>query len=130
MQYVGGKKEVITIRKDILPNTTDVISERIKADCTIEEIRMRFYVGQQLALEVYPFVEHKGRKIESFFTFPSTTKNTIAGDDDYLVFPVSVPCQYDDYVKIQCWNTDLTNTYTLAVDIVIDYMAGMERAGN
>lgn len=124
---IGSKKEVITIRKEILPNTTDVISERIKSDCTIEEIRIRFYQGQQLALEVYPFVEHKGHKIESFFTFPNTSKTTLAGDDDYFVFPVSVPCEYDDFVKVQCWNKDLTNTYTLAIDMVVDYLGGQTR---
>lgn len=124
---VESKKEVIVIRKEIPSGFTDVISERIKADCTIEEIRIRFYRGQQLSLKVYPFVEHKGHKIESFFTFPSTTDNTLAGDDDYFVFPVSVPCEYDDYIKIHCHNIDGSYDYTLAVDIVVDYLGGKQR---
>lgn len=122
-----SKKEVISFRKEIAPNSSDVIAERVKTDCTIEEIRIRFYQGQQLSFEVYPFVEHKGHKLESFFTFPSTTKTTLAGDDDYFVFPVSIPCEYDDFIKVQCWNKDATNTYTLAVDIVVDYLGGKTR---
>lgn len=128
MEYIGGKKEVIIFRKQIAPSTSNfLITERIKADCTIEEIRVRFYVGQQLSLEVLPRIKHKGRKYESFFTFPSQTNSILAGDDDYLVFPVSMDAEYDDEIEILVNNKDVTNTYTLAVDIVLDYANGMDR---
>lgn len=129
MSYHEGIKEIISFRKDIAPNTKDVLAERIKDNCTIEEIRVRFYTGQQGALKVYPFVEHKGHKMESFFTFPSTTNNYLNGDDDYFVFPVSIPCDYDDYVKVQVENTDGTYAYTCVVDMVIDYAGGKQRVG-
>lgn len=123
------KKEVLSFRKIINANTTDVLHERIKADGTIEEIRIRFYTGQQKSLQLNPFVEHKGNKIEQIISYPSTTDNFISGDDDYFIFPISVPVEYDDYFKIHAKNIDPTYNYTVTVDVVIDYLGGKERAG-
>lgn len=122
-----SKKEIVSFRKEVASLFEHTLTERIKADCTIEELRVRFYPGQQLSLEVYPYVKHKGNKIESFFTFPKQTDNVLRGDDDYFIFPVSIPCEYDDELVVYTKNTDPNYDYNLSVDIVIDYLGGKQR---
>jgi hypothetical protein len=122
-----NKKEVISFRKVIPANTTDVLAERIKTDGTIEQLSVKFYQGQQKALRVIPFVEHKGHMIEQMLTYPSTTDNYLAGDNDYFKYDIVIPVEYDDFVKVQAVNTDLTNEMTLVVDVTIDYFGGKQR---
>lgn len=98
------KKEVISFRKEINASKTDVLQERIKSDGTIEEIRVRFYQGVQKSLQVEPFIEHKGHQIEQMISYPSTTDQFISGDDDYFIYPVSVPVEYDDFIKVKAKN--------------------------
>lgn len=119
-----SKKEIVSFRKVILANTTDVLHERIKADGTIENVKIRLYQGNQKSLRVRPYVEHKGSKIEDVITYASTSDNFISGDDDYFVFDITVPVQYDDYIKIWVQNVDGTYDYTLSVDVEVDYIGG------
>lgn len=127
MSYEMSKKEIVAFRKTIPANTSDVLAERIKADGTIEELRVRFYQGQQKALQVHIFVEHKGSKIEEMITYPSTSDGFLSGDDDYFIFPVSIPVAYDDYLKVAVKNTETQYPYSLSCDIVIDYLGGKNR---
>lgn len=118
---MSTKKEIVSFRKDIAPNTNDWLQERIKANGVVTEIRVRFYPGVERSLKVRPYVEHKGKKPEDMFTYPATTEPFITGDDDYYTFPVWVEVAYDDFVKIYVQNTELTYTYTLVVDVVVQY---------
>lgn len=124
LQDYESKKEIVSFRKLIPPNTTDVIGERIKADGTIESVKVRIYQGVQKALQINPFVEHKGNKLEDMITYPSTTDPYISGDDDYLEFDVTIPVEYDDFLKVWVKNTDATNSYTLVLDVEVDYIGG------
>jgi hypothetical protein len=126
-KYDTNKKEVISFRKVISPLEVITIKERIKAPGTVEELRVRFYRGQQLALEVLPYIEHKGRQIEELITFAEGTEGVLQGDDDYFVFPVVASVDYDDYIKVRVVNKDTTYSYTLSVDVVIDYYGGHRR---
>ena len=121
------KREVVSFRKTIAAGTSDTLVERVKAAGTIEEIRVKFYLGQTGDLRVRPFVEHKGRKIEDVITYPSTANPYLSGEDDYFVFPISISVGYDDYIKVWVQNVDAVNSYTLVVDYVIDYLGGKNR---
>lgn len=125
---VPDAKEVISFRYDVLPNTMITLGERIKGDCTVDEIRIRFYQGQQLSLEVYPFIQHKGNMVESFFTYAGGSKQVISGENDYFVFPISIACEENDQVKVRIQNKDAVNTYTASIDVVVDYLGGTARA--
>lgn len=123
-----NKKEVISFRQPINPNTVDqIFKTRVKSDGTVEEVRVRFYRGQQLALQVDPIVFHKGNKREDLIYYAQGTHNYLAGDDDYFVYPVVVPVEADDYVSVMVSNTDPANTYTMCVDIILDYYGGKDR---
>lgn len=115
------RTEVVTFRKTIPPNTTDVLAERVKENGYVEQVYLRFYRGQEMSLEVTPFVEHKGRQIDHFFTYPSTAKEYLTGDDDEFSYPVTLPIEYDDFLKVKVRNKDLEYEYDLVVDMIIRY---------
>jgi hypothetical protein len=115
------KTEVISFRKVIPKNTNTVIKERVKANGSVKEIRVRFFPGQQLALQVKPYILHKNFLTEDFFTYPSTTDGFLTGDDDYLVFPVTIEVELDDEIAVWANNTDVNWDYNLVVDMVIVY---------
>jgi hypothetical protein len=122
-----NKKEVIAIRKTIPAGTTVDILERIKAPGTVEELRVRFYAGQERELHVFPVILHKGNQAENLLTYPNGSENYLSGEDDALIFPCVLSVDNDDQLKITAININATYNYTLSVDIVIDYYAGKNR---
>lgn len=104
-----------------------ILKERVKDNGTIEGIRVRFYSGQQLALRVNPYIEHKGQKIENLLTYSEGSNPWLAGDDDPFEYPCVVTVEYDDYVKVWVQNTDAANDYDLVLDVIIDYYNGQNR---
>ena len=115
------KKEVVTFRKSMGAGTSGTITERLKDDGFIEEVRIRFYPGVERQLQVSPFILHKENRREDLFTFPEGTEKYITGDNDYLIFPVSLEFAYDDEIQVSYVNTDINYPYTLVVDIVVSY---------
>lgn len=116
------KAEVISFRKDINPNSSETLRERVKADGSLIEIRVRFYPGQERSLQIRPFVQLFNNLQEDVFTYgDGTTENYLSGDDDYFIYPVQVDLKMDDVVCILATNTDSTYAYTCVVDCVIQY---------
>lgn len=125
MEY-SNRKEVISFRKRITAGQTVGFSERVKAAGTVEGVKVKFYVGQEKSLQVYPYIEHKGRKYESLITYPEGTDNYLSGDDEDNTYDVVVPVDNDDYVKVNVTNTSAYD-YDLSCDISIDYYGGKNR---
>jgi hypothetical protein len=117
------KAEVLAIRKQIAAGATGTLSERIKDDGRISEVRARFYAGQERALRVKPYILHKAQRTEDMFTYVEGSEEFLSGDDDTFTFPVSVGVQYDDELKVWYQNTS-SFEYTLVLDIVIIYTEG------
>lgn len=115
------KKEPISFRYDIQPLGSVTIEERIKDTGYIEEFRIRFYPGQERALKVRPFVEHKGSRQEELVTYPSGTEPFFSGDDDYFVYPSFIGVEYDDMLKVYAENTSDLYVYTLVIDVIVNY---------
>jgi hypothetical protein len=125
--HVASKKEVVTVRKTILANTSGKLRERIKDSGTVEELRLRFYPGQSRALRVVPYILHKGEQREDLVTFFDGSDRYFSGDDDTVVLPCILSVGNDDYLEISYANISTLYDYTLAVDIVIDYYGGKNR---
>jgi hypothetical protein len=125
--YGTNSKETISFRQTVAAATTITLKERIKAPCTIESVRVRFYRGQQLALQVIPYILHKGNRRENVITFAEGARPYLSGDDDYFIYDVVFTADYDDYIYVQAINTDATNAYDVIVDVSVDYYAGMDR---
>jgi hypothetical protein len=115
------KKEVITIRQSVAAGVAGTVKERLKDDGYIEEVRIRFYPGVERQLEIVPYILHKENRKEDLFTYPTGTEGTITGDNDYLVFPVSLEFNYDDELWVDYKNKGTTYPYTLVIDIVVSY---------
>jgi hypothetical protein len=118
------KREVIAIRRNMLPGEVTEIVERVKYDGNIERINVRFYAGQENELTVLPYVRHKGNKTETFFTFPEGTEPVLSGEDDRLEFPLSIEVEYDDEIVVRAENKSAgvnAYEYTLVVDIIVTY---------
>lgn len=118
---MNNKKEVIAIRKNIKANTEEIITERIKSNGYITNISIKFYVGQELALQVSPYVLHKGDRREDLFTYPRGTDNYLSGDDDYFKYNINLEVEYDDEIKIHVKNTSEYYNYDVVVDLGIEY---------
>lgn len=122
-----NKREVISFRKSIAAGASDIIRERVKSNGTLEEVRVRFNPGQANTLRIRPVVEHKNNRMEDLVTYPAGTNQFLSGDDDYLILPCSITVENDDFVEVIANNTG-GFTYTIVVDIVVDYLFGTERA--
>jgi hypothetical protein len=115
------KREVISVRKNVSPLEVSEVRERVKYNGNIERILIRFYAGQENELTVLPYVQHKGKKNETFFTFPEGTDPYLSGEDDRLDFPLSIEVEYDDEIVIRSENKSAVYDYTLVCDIIITY---------
>jgi hypothetical protein len=124
---VVNKREVISFRKSIAAGASDIIRERVKSNGTLEEVRVRFNPGQANTLRIRPVVEHKNNRLEDLVTYPTGTNQFLSGDDDYLILPCSITVENDDFVEVIANNTGAFS-YTIVVDIVVDYLFGTERA--
>lgn len=127
------KKEVLTFTKLIQAGEKIRLKERVKYDGYIEEIRIRFYAGQENTLKVTPYVQQKGNRIEDFFTYPAGTDNYLSGEDDYNVYPVTLNVETDDEIVVyveNISNEDILTPegfpYTLRCDIIISYFTEVQ----
>jgi hypothetical protein len=121
-----NKKEPIVFIKKIPPGVTDVLSERVKGDGTIEGFTVRFFPGQENSLRVRPFVEHRGGTIEELVTYVETGDRFLSGDNDYDEYAAAIPVRNDDYVKVHVTNTS-PYEYTLKIVVNVDYLGGQNR---
>lgn len=121
------KKEVIQFKSIIPPNTEKVFSERIKADGTVEELRVKFYSGQERTLQVRPTIRHKGNLLQDLVTYPSDTEQYLSGDNDYFAFDLTGVVENDDEIKIFVTNNNPDYSYTLDATVTIDYYGGKNR---
>lgn len=121
-----NKKEVITYRKKLAPLEEIELIERVKDNGTVENIKLRFYSGQEMQLKVLPYIKHIGNKIE-YVTSSPTGDYYLAGDDDNFLLDVVVPINYDDEIVVKAINLSNINSYDMVCDITIDYYMGTDR---
>lgn len=122
-----NSREVIAFRKKIEPLEEIEISERVKANGTLENIKFRFYLGQELQLKVMIFIRHKGNKVQYPYTVAGGGEYYIAGDDDVFNFDVVIPIQNDDEIVCKVINLSEEWDYNLVCDVDIDYYGGNNR---
>jgi hypothetical protein len=120
-------REPISFRAVIPPGTTKEFEEMVKSPGTLEEIAVRFYIGQQKSLHIQPMIIHNGNVVDNVITYPDGTDKFLSGDDDYFIFRPVIPCKYDDKIKVIATNTDPVNSYTLSIDFMVDYFGGDKR---
>lgn len=121
-----NRKETVSFRKNIEPGVREVLKERVKAPGTVEEIRIRYYAGEQLTLKIRPCVEKKGSQLVDLITYAGNTDAFITGDDEPLPFKVVFPVYNDDELVVIVENIGSVAS-RLSIDIEVDYYAGDKR---
>lgn len=121
-----NKKEVALFRKKLAPLEKIELVERVKDNGTLENVKMRFYMGQEMNLKITVYVKHTGNKTEQIFTSP-TNDYYVGGDDDTFIFDVIVPVYYDDEIIVKAINESNLYSYDMVVDVDIDYYQGTDR---
>lgn len=117
------KKEVIVFKKTITANTPVYLTERIKDNGVIEELRVRFYPGVERGLQVMPYISHKIKAREDLISYNESSDQYITGDNDYFIYPVNVEVEYDDDLVIFANNVS-NYDFTLSVDVIVSYDGG------
>lgn len=115
------KKEVIVFKKTIQPLEEVRFEERIKDNGVIESLRVRFYTGVENSLQVIPYVDHKINRREDLLSYNEGGDKFISGNDDYFIYPLYIPVEYDDDLNVYVKNINATYPYTLSVDVIISY---------
>lgn len=120
------KREVVLIRKTVPAGQSVEIRERIKSDGTLEAMKIRFYAGEGLTLQVRPVVEKRGGQAVDVVTYPAGTDNFIIGDDDYLEYTPVIAVSNDEELVVYATNTGGVDS-KLVIDFEVDYYAGKKR---
>lgn len=120
------RKEVISFRKVINANTEIELTERIKDFGTVENIKVKFYQGQQLALTIRPMIFKAHGTPVDLLSYAKETDNFISGDDDYFIFDVNIPVAIDNKIALKCVN-QANFEVNVVVDITVDYLGGNKR---
>lgn len=121
-----NKREVVLIRKTVKPSETVEIRERIKSDGTLESMKIRFYAGEGLTLQVRPIVEKRGGQGVDIVTYPKGTDSYIIGDDDYLEYNPIIEVSNDEELVVYATNVGTVDS-KLVIDFEVDYFAGKKR---
>ena len=128
MSETHERRESVRFAGSVNAGDTETETFEVSEDCTVEEVKVRFYQGPRLSLHVVPFVEDgtdRGRRVE-LVNFRG--KEYVDGDNDLWVFDASEGVEDGEVVGVEVENTDGSNGYDYAVDMTLDYAGGTERA--
>lgn len=106
------------------------LTHEIKRPGTVEQIRVRFYVGCELNLRVLVKIRHKGQGagIEtSLIKYVNGGNEYVDGDDDEHVFKVAFPVAIEDTIVVYYQNVDAVDAFSLRVFVDVDYLGGESR---
>lgn len=107
---------------------TITLNQPVPRDGTIERIKVRFYAGTELAVQVVPFVRDERGNQKPLLAYARGGKQYIDGDDDSFVFEIREPVLINtkDSLYVQFTNTQLAGgfAYDVAVDIEVDHAGG------
>jgi hypothetical protein len=113
--------ETIPFKKKIGPTTDPVyLYERVKDYGEVSEVRIRIYAGPEGEFKIRPFIKHKRGVVQEMVTYPDGSDRYVYGDNDYFIIPVGKEVAIDDEIALEVVN-GTTYTYTLSVDVVMNY---------
>lgn len=103
----------------------DELTLEVEEDATVEEMRIRFYPGPLLDLELRPFIETEQGRRRDLVTIEG--RDTIVGDDDYFRFRISEEIETSDLLGVEYTNKDSSNSYDFVVDFDLERAGGAQR---
>lgn len=99
----------------------------ILAPCTIEQVRIRIYIGPQLDLILRPYLLRYNEMVEDLIRYADGAKQYLDGDDDHIEGFISRPALPGEKVVVWYQNKNLVYPYDFAMDFVIEYAGGVSR---
>lgn len=107
---------------------TLTVERRIQQDCTLVAMRIRIYVGAQLALRLTPYIVNARGQRRDLVAWGdgAAAKRYIDGDDDLYEYSLSEPidADADERICIDAVNTDAANALDFSADFGLDYSNG------
>ncbi|RNJ25472.1 hypothetical protein [Halosegnis longus] len=116
----------------VAANDTETLTVTAPDPATVEHLRVRFYQGPRLDVEVRPFVEVDGAAgVERYdlvnYADEPEAKEYVDGDDDEWPFSVSKPIDENDVIGVEIQNTNPEHSYDVTVDVEVDFEGGLSR---
>lgn len=103
-------------------------THKMQRDATIEEVQTRFYIGQELDLQLNLYIRDPDDTQSSRKIIPTPGSiDHIAGDDDDYRWDVSEPINKGDKIVVEATNQDANNAYNYVVNMDVDYLYGSSR---
>lgn len=121
-----NKRETITFNELVPKNSTITLNGSVLADGTIEELVVKFYVGQELGLQVRPYIRNRALNDMQPIIKYAGSKKYIDGDDDIFTFKNTIAVEKDDEIVMELTNTSLEYDYNAVVYVTVDYRGGKQ----
>jgi hypothetical protein len=107
---------------------------RINAPGTLEKWLLRQFIGPQLDLELRPVIMRSGVDDDPVLFFSQSETGVdgfkaLVGDDDEFPLELSEAVNPGDTLRVYWVNKDVGNAYDFWSIAVVDFMAGIHRAG-
>lgn len=133
---MSNQKDTLVFSGNVGGLSTETETTTLDADATVEEVRVRWWRGPELGLEIEPYVEtERGPdSVDRQTLVELVGRDALVGDDDYITLKVSgVPVADDETIGVDVTNTwdpaahDFAVDYDYRVEVDVDYAGGTER---
>lgn len=120
-------KEAISFGKSVSKGGSGDVTYDVQADATVERVTVRFYRGQELDLQLTPFIKtgNGERKID---LVQLAGKSYIDGDGDFFEFDVGEEVTKGDQIGVHFDNKESNYAYNFRVNVELDKEGGTARA--
>jgi hypothetical protein len=125
--YFEGRKRALAFSTTVPAGETEEETFELTNDATIEDLRVRFYPGQELSLQiqVYLLKKDQDKKID-LVEYPGDKKH-LSGNDDYFEFDLSKKAKKGDKIVIKSENTDSQYAYDYKANMSVEEAGGLKR---
>ena len=117
----GAKQKSKFISATVPSNDTEKESFTVNRDSKIKKIEARFYPGQQLDLELEPYLKKADSDAQiNLVDYPGDKKH-LEGDDDVVELPTNVVAEKNDEVEVKAVNQDTSgNAYDFYLIVTME----------
>lgn len=129
MSYLRRTKNGVSFGATVPAASDERLVHELTTDATVEGVSVRIYRGAENTLRLtLTHVPASGSPSDLVETVDGG-KDYVDGDDDLYQWDTSVPVEDGDELVVEANNTDGTNAHNFRVNMDLDYMSGVQRAG-
>lgn len=130
-------KETIQFSETVAAGSSAELTTSLEHAATVEEVRVRFYRGPELALEVFPFARHGDDagahgSVETRALVETVGRDVIVGDGDEFRFETNESVEREETIGVEITNRSDETTpedetgygYDAIVQMDVEYDGG------